>query len=563
MKMNRREFLKTAAVGVAGFQVAGYLMAETTKTPKRPNIIVMMVDDMGFSDPGCYGGEVDTPNINSLAENGLRFTRFHNCARCCPTRASLLTGQYPHEVGLVRNGQSLSRSGVTIPEALQPAGYNTAMAGKWHLSFTPVLKGDRHMLWLDHQIQHEPYAPLESYPVNRGFDKHYGVIWGVIDHFDPFTLVEGTQAVKEVPEGYFFADAITDKAIEYIKEFAETDKPFFLYYAHCAPHWPLHAKPKDIQKYKGKFDGGWEKMRQDRYKRQLEMGLFDKKTAPLPPFEEGCRKWDDLPEDEKAYQRRKMEVHAAMIDCIDQNLGRVLQTLKDTGQFDNTLILFLSDNGASPESYPQPGYDRPSMTRDGRKVLYNRAAPLETIGTETSCCGIGQSWANAANTPFRYWKKESYEGGCNTPLIVHWPAGLKTKPGSITHQPGHVMDIPKTCLELAGADYPSQYNGHTINPAHGLSLMPIFEGKTRQGHDILFFEHEFGRAVVADGWKLVEYSDYRGHNWELYHIDEDLTETHNLADQYPEKAESLKQQWIAWAEKIGLGDFYKNHNRSL
>lgn len=561
--MNRREFLKTAAIGAAGMQMLGCLRAEmeTVNRPQRPNIMVVMVDDMGFSDIGCYGGEIETPNIDALAANGLRFTRFNNCARCCPTRASLMTGQYAHEVGLIRNGQSLSRSGVTIPEALKPEGYATAMVGKWHLSFTPTL-GDQHQKWLDHHIQHQPFAPLETYPVNRGFDKHYGVIWGVIDYFDPFTLVDGTQPVKEVPKDYYFTDAITDKAVEYIKEFTEAQKPFFLYYAHCAPHWPLHAKEKDILKYRGKYDGGWEKLRRDRYQRQLKMGLFEEATAPLPELQDGGKKWDDLPEDEKAYQRRKMEIHAAMIDCIDQNLGRVLDTLKETGQFDNTLILFLSDNGASPESYPEPGYDRTAFTRDGRKVLYNRAAPLETLGSETSYCGIGQAWANAANTPFRYWKKESYEGGCNTPLIVHWPVGLKTAPGSITRQSGHVMDIAATCLELAGAAYPRDYNGHAINPARGKSLVPIFEGRTREGHAVVFFEHEFGRAVIADGWKLVEYSDRR-QNWELYHLDEDLTETRNVADQFPEKAAALRQQWIAWAEQIGLAEFYKQHNRSL
>lgn len=557
--MNRRIFLQFVVAGIV-FSFASFALSAAE--PSRPNIMVVMVDDMGFSDLGCYGGEIQTPHIDSLARNGLRFTQFRNCARCCPTRASLLTGQYPHEVGLTRNGQSLSRSGVTIPEMLKPAGYETAMAGKWHLSFTPVLPGDQHMKWLDHQIQHEPYAPIETYPVNRGFDHHYGVIWGVIDHFDPFTLVEDDKAVKEVPEDYYFTDAITDKAIEYIKGFAGTNKPFFLYYAHCAPHWPLHAKPEDMLKYRGKYDGGWEKLRQDRYQRQLKMGLFDETTAPLPELEDGCRKWDSLPEDEKAYQRRKMEIHAAMIDCIDQNVGGVIQTLKETGQFDNTLILFLSDNGASPESYPEPGYDRPSMTREGEKVLYNRACPLDKLGSEVSCCGIGQAWGNAANTPFRYWKKESFEGGCNTPLIVHWPAGLKTKPGSITRQQGHVMDIAATCLELSGAEYPGEYNGHAIHPIRGKSLAPIFEGKTREGHKIQFFEHEWGRSVIADGWKLVQYSDTR-RKWELYHLEKDLTETKNVAETYPEKVQALHQQWTDWAEEVGLDKFYKQHNRAL
>ncbi|AQT69119.1 Arylsulfatase [Anaerohalosphaera lusitana] len=556
--MQRRDFLKTVAAGALGLSALPTANAKTPKKAAAPNIMVVMVDDMGFSDLGCYGGEIDTPNIDSLADNGLRFTQFRNCARCCPTRAALLTGQYPHEVGLTVNGRTLASSGVTIPEMLKPAGYNTAMVGKWHLSHTPTL-GDRHQKWLDHHIQHEPFAPIDSYPVNRGFDKFYGVIWGVIDYFDPFSLVEGVKPVKQVPQDYYFTDAITDKAVDYIKGYADKDEPFFMYYAHCAPHWPLHAKKKDIEKYRGTYDDGWEKLRKDRYQRQLELGLFDEKKAPLPDLQDGGRKWDELPEDEKAYQRRKMEVHAAMIDCIDQNMGRVIEILKQTGQYENTLILFLSDNGASPESYPTPGYDRTAYTRDGRKVLYNRAAPVEKLGSETSYCGIGQAWANAANTPFKYWKKESYEGGCNTPLIVHWPAGLKTTPGSITHQSGHVMDIAATCLELSGASYPQKYKGHTINPIHGESLKPIIEGKVRQGHDTIFFEHEFGRAVIFDGWKLVDFSGPR-EQWELYHLEQDLTETRNVAAQYPDKFNELEAKWTEWAKDLGLKQRYNNHN---
>ena len=553
--MDRRTFIKSTGLGIAALSLPRNILAQAFNAQNRPNIMVVMVDDMGFSDLGCYGGEIKTPNIDSIAKKGLRFTQFHNCARCCPTRASLLTGQYPHEVGLTNNGNSLTRNGITISELLKTAGYNTAMAGKWHLSFTPVLPGNQHQKWIDHQIEHSPFAPIESYPINRGFDKHFGIIWGVGNHFDPFSLVDGTEPVKDVPDDFYFTDAITDKAVEYLNDFNKSEKPFFLYYSHCAPHWPLHAKDEDIKKYKGKYDGGWEKLRKDRYQRQLDMGLFDKQNHPQPTLMDEGKKWNELPEKERAYQARKMEVHAAMIDCIDQNFGRVLDTLKKNGQFDNTLILFLSDNGASPESYPLPGYDRNEYTRDGEKILYNRNAPLDVIGTERCSCGIGPAWANAANTPFKYWKKESFEGGCNTPLIVHWPNGLKAKPGSVTDQTGHVMDIMATSMELAEARYPEKYNGHKLTKVRGKSLTPILKGKTRKGHDILFFEHEFGRSVIQGDWKLVEFSD-RKQKWELYNLKKDATESNNLADKNPQKAEELRTKWVKWAKEVGLAKRY-------
>ena len=547
MRLSRRDFLAASGMSLLSLRHIPTFANEAGQK-QRPNIVIIMADDMGFSDIGCFGGEIKTPNLDKLASNGLRFTQFYNCARCCPTRASLMTGQYPHKVGLARNGQSLTRDGITIAEALKQAGYNTAMAGKWHLSRTDTLKDPKlHQKWLDHQHNPgHPFAPLETYPVNRGFDKHYGVIWGVIDHFDPFSLVEETKTVENVPDDYYFADAINEKSVQYIREFGRSDKPFFLYVAHCAPHWPLHARPEDIAKYKDTYKDGWEKLRHDRYKRMIEMGLFKKENTPLPPIQDRGRRWAELTEQEKSFQASKMAVHAAMVDRLDQGFGKIMESLEQTGQLDNTVIFFLSDNGASPEVPQTPGYDRSSQTRDGRKIRYKG---ISEPGPETTYTGIGAPWSSASNTPFRYWKKESFEGGCHTPLIVHWPEELKAKPGSVTAQVGHVIDIMPTCLELAGAKYPGQYNGHTLTLLDGKTLMPILRGRQREGHERLFFEHMGGRAVIEEHWKLVALKD---RPWELYNLSRDRTEMDNLAAKHPDRVQAMSSLWDKWAGKVGL-----------
>ena len=547
MKLSRRDFLAASGMSLLSLRQKT-AFANEAGHKRRPNIVIIMADDMGFSDAGCFGGEIQTPNLDKLASNGLRFTQFYNCARCCPTRASLMTGQYPHKVGLTRNGQSLTRNGITIAEALKQAGYNTAMAGKWHLSRTDTLKDAKlHQKWLDHQYDPgHPFAPLETYPVNRGFDKHYGVIWGVIDHFDPFSLVEGTKTVENVPEDYYFTDAINEKSVQYIRQFGKSEKPFFLYMAHCAPHWPLHARPEDIAKYKDTYKDGWEKLRHNRYECMIEMGLFKKENTALPPIQDRGRKWAQLTEQEKSFQSLKMAVHAAMVDRVDQSVGKIIEILNQTRQLDNTVIFFLSDNGASPEIMYAPGYDRSSQTRDGRKIRYEG---ISEPGAETTYTCIGTPWASAANTPFRYWKKESFEGGCHTPLIVHWPNGLRTKPGSITTQVGHVIDIMPTCLELAGAKYRDSYNGHTLTPLDGKTLMPILKDRQRDGHERLFFEHMGGRAVIEGDFKLVALEN---RPWELYNLSRDRTEMENLAAKHPERISAMSSQWDNWAGRIGL-----------
>jgi arylsulfatase len=514
----------------------------------RPNVVVILADDLGFSDLGCFGGEIRTPNVDRLAAAGLRLTQFYNCGRCCPTRAALLTGQYPHKVGLALNGRSLTRNGLTIAEALKAAGYNTAMAGKWHLSRTqPLADRARHQKWLDHQFDPKvPFAPPDTYPVRRGFDRFYGIIWGVADYFDPFSLVEGAEPVRSVPKGYYLTDAITKKAVEYVREFSRSEKPFFLYAAYTAPHWPLHARPEDLARYKDAYRGGWRALRQARYERQLKMGLFGRKNAPLPELTSAGKAWDDLSKDEQAFQAAKMAAHAALVDRLDQGVGELVAALKAAGRLDDTVIFFLSDNGASPEVPAGPGYDRSSQTRDGRPVRY---AGFAAPGPETTYTGIGPRWASAANTPFRYWKAESFEGGCHTPLVVAWPKGLKAKAGSVSEEVGHVIDLLPTCLELAGAAYPKAHAGHRLTAPDGKSLLPTLLGRPREGHSRLFFEHQGGRAVREGDWKLV--APARSPDaWELYDLAGDRTETRDLAREQPDRVRALRRAWADWFKGV-------------
>jgi arylsulfatase A-like enzyme len=530
----------------------GTLAAEpsTAKGMNRPNIVVVMFDDLGFSDLGCYGGEIRTPNIDRLATNGLRFMRFYNASRCCPTRAALLTGRYPHQVGLAHNGRDLSRNAATIAELLRDAGYQTAMAGKWHLSETAPLDGradgPRHFSWLNHQAEHErPFADVRTYPINRGFERHYGSIWGVVDYFDPFSLVDGTRPVARVPKGYYLTDALTAKAVEYVRTMARDERPFFLYVAHCAPHWPLHARPEDIARYRATYRDGWHALRAARYRRQVAMRLVDPTTHPLPPLTGRGPDWDALDDPQREREAALMAVHAAMIDRVDQGIGELVQTLKDTGRYDSTIIFVLSDNGASPERYPSPGFDRPSQTRDGRLIRYT--GPFEP-GSETTWGYIGPYWASAANTPYRYWKAESFEGGCHTPLIVHWPAGLTVARGSTADRVGHVIDLMPTCLELAGISYPDRHADQVLKPLEGASLVPILRNRPAASHRTLYFEHEGGRAILNGDWKLVARA---GGPWELYHIAQDATETQNLAEREPKRLTELAELWRSWAVRVG------------
>lgn len=513
----------------------------------RPNIIIIMADDLGYSDIGCFGGEINTPNLDRLAKKGLRMTNVHNNARCCPTRASLLTGQYAHKVGLSMNGNALTSNGVTIAEILREQGYQTGMVGKWHLSDDITKDSKEEQLrWLNHHAYlDDDFASRASYPINRGFQKHYGIIWGVVDYFDPFSLVDGETPVRNVPKDFYITDAFNQKSVEYIQEFTAKKQPYFLYVAQCAPHWPLHAKPEDMAKYKGQYDQGWDELRKQRYQRMVKMNLIDPKITPLSAVMGKLGAWEQLSASEKAYQAAKMEAHAAMIDRVDQGVGQILQTLEATKTLDNTLIIFLADNGASPEIPTVPGYDRSSATRDGREILYDAALKPELVGQETSYTGIGQNWANAANTPYRYWKIESFGGGIRTPMIVHWPQGLKAKKGSTNDNLAHAFDILPTILDVTGISYPQSYKGNALTPMDGLSLLPILNGQKSNGRQSLFFEHANGRAYQQGQWKLIMPS---GGNrvWELYDLSKDRGEIQNLAQANPAKVEEMQAAWEKW-----------------
>lgn len=530
--------------------------AQKNGLPQRPNIIVILADDMGFSDLGCYGGEIHTPHIDYLAQNGLRYRQFYNTSRCCPTRASLLTGLYNQQAGIGKMTEAedepaylghITENAVTLAEVLKTAGYHTAMSGKWHVSNTFSLQQPQQQLdWLNHHTSQPLFSPLDQYPTSRGFEKFFGTIWGVVDYYDPFSLVSGTTPITTLPKDYYHTDAINDTAVAYIKSYAGSAQPFFLYVAENAPHWPLMAKPEDIDRYRDTYKDGWQAVRKKRYEKMVKLGLIDPRTTPLAQNREDSVSWENNPD--KEWDALAMAVHAAMIDRMDQGIGRIIDALKQTNQLDNTLIVFLSDNGASAENCAAygPGFDRPSETRDGRKIIYateKQALP----GPETTYASIGARWAHVSNTPYQYWKAESFEGGIHTPMIAFWPKGITAPKGSFCDQVGHVMDFMRTFAELAGATYPATYKGHRIPPTTGISLVPGFSGKNIPGHTQLFNEH-FGARYVREGdWKLVSASGNNS-SWHLYNLAEDGSETRDLAAKYPEKVQYLEKRWQQWAE---------------
>ncbi|MET0300798.1 MAG: arylsulfatase, partial [Flavitalea sp.] len=553
----------TMLVGICAVAVA-FSGKSKTSTPaeaekpmqardQRPNIVLIMADDLGYSDLGCYGGEIQTPNLDRLAANGIRFSQFYNTSRCCPTRAALLTGIYNHQAGIGEMTAQRKEPGyrgyikentVTIAEVLKASGYRTAMSGKWHVSNTIEQPDAKSQLeWLNHKTSHPLFAPIEQYPVNRGFEKYFGNIWGVVDFFDPFSLVSGTEPIKEVPKDYYHTDAINDTAVKYIREFGKGDKPFFLYVAETAPHWPLHALPEDIAKYKDTYKVGWDVIRNARYKRMIEKGLINPKTSPLSPRLNNELSWEDNPD--KDWDAAAMAVHAAMVDRMDQGIGRIIKALEEINQLNNTLIVFLSDNGASPEDAARygPGFDRPGETRAGERIAYpvdKKVMP----GPQTSFASIGPRWANVANTPYRMAKAESYEGGVRTPMIAFWPKGISAKKNSITSQNGHVMDFMSTCVEIAKAKYPTSFEGRAITPMEGLTLTPAFRGLKTGGHRDLFNEHYRARYVRVDNWKMV--STPKDTAWKLYDLSKDATEVNDLSGQQQAKVNELSAKWYQW-----------------
>jgi len=551
MNLKNTFFPLSALVVPAGFSSC------STDKPERPNIIVILADDLGYSDLGCYGGEIQTPNLDKLAQNGLRFTRFYNTGRSCPTRGSLLTGLYPHQAGLGRMTFDLNlpgyrgnmtHNGVTIAEALKSSGYQSGMIGKWHVAETPLREDQRQ--WLAHQVQYDEFAPLDNYPTRRGFDYCYGTIYGVVNFFDPFSLVYGEKPVRSVPNGYYSTITLADSAVACVNRYAKSDDPFFMYLAFHAPHWPLHALPEDIKKYEDVYKPGWETIRNRRYERMKELGIFKGQNDFLSERQFNDA-WADNPDE--AWDAYAMAVHAAMVDRMDQEIGKLLRTLEKNGQMDNTLILFLSDNGCSAENcqmYSPGDNDRPAEMRNGEPIIYPRNK--ETLpGPENVFASIGPKWANVANTPFRLWKATMYEGGICTPAIAHWPKGMKVKRGSVAADLCHVIDIMATCLELSGATYPVTYNGNDIIPMSGLSFASVFKtGKRDQRHDFIGFEHFREKAMVTDdGWKMVQRPGNRELEWELYNLKTDRTEMRNVVAEHPEKINEMVEKYKVWAEK--------------
>jgi arylsulfatase A-like enzyme len=551
--------LKIVTIVIA-FLLAISSFESTTQQNKKPNIILIMSDDMGYSDIGSYGGVINTPNLDGLAADGLRYTQFYNTGRCCPTRASLLTGLYPHQAGIGfmvedRGTEAyrgdLSTKAVTIAEVLKEAGYSTYMSGKWHV--TPLEPSKEN-------------PSKHNWPLQRGFDEFFGTIHGAGSYFDPNSLTRDNEFIAP-SEDFYYTDAISDNAVKFIENH-DSEKPFFLYLPYTAAHWPMHAKPEDIAKYKGKFDEGWDELRKEKYKRLIEMGLI--KPEWKLTEKESIQDWDEV--EDKEWYSSLMEVYAAMVDVMDQGIGRVMNVLDKKGIKDNTLVFFLQDNGGCAEEFMngqaiEPYYNDvaadilkpmkkgefqtemiPKYTRDGKPVL--RGKGLKPGGDDTYL-GYGKPWANASNTPFRMYKHYVHEGGIATPLIVHWPDGIKAK-NEFRNQAGHLIDIMATCIDVAGATYPKTFNNQNITPLEGTSLIPTFTNK-QLANRAIFWEHEGNKAVRMGQYKLVSmYSKDAEYSWELYDLEADRSETNDLIKEMPAKANELEIAWKKWADKANV-----------
>ena len=489
-------------------------------TPSRPHVVIIMADDLGYSDIGAYGGEIATPHLDRLAQRGLRFRTFYNAGRCCPTRAALLTGQYPHRVGMGAMVSSLgsapapgpyqgylSDDAVTLAEMLRDAGYRTYMSGKWHIGEKP-----------------------EHWPRRRGFDRYFGLISGASSYYE---LIHDQGRVRQMalddtswePTGddFYMTDEFSRRAVDFLGEHEASfaDDPFFLYLAYTAPHWPLHAPPEDIDKYRKRYDIGWDSLRAERHARMLDLGVIDHTYDP-PGRPAGLAAWEEV-EDKQDWALR-MAVYAAMIDRMDQGIGQVVAQLEAMGALDNTLLFFLSDNGGCAESV------------EGRRLHDNTKAP----GERGSYVAYQEGWAYASNTPFRLYKQWAHEGGIATPLIAHWPRGV-ARTGRIVDEAAHVIDLMATLGDITGMPVSSD----------GKSFLPVFSSApSEDASRALYWEHIGNGAVRQGRWKLVR--DRRLERWELYDLETDPTETRDLAARYPQRARQLEEQWRAWADSVGV-----------
>ena len=546
----RREFLQTGLCAGAASVLPLNLDASERQRPasgkhmsgSRPNIVFILADDMGFSDIGCYGSEIDTPNLDALAKGGLQFTDFHNSPRCCPSRAALMTGLYSHQAGMglmtADYGRypypayrgDLSQSCVTIAEALKPAGYQTMMVGKWHL--TPLTVG-----------QH-------NYPLQRGFERYYGIINGAASYFDPASLTRDNTPIT-VPKDqhdYYLTNALGDNAVQYIEDASHGDKPFFLYAAFTAGHWPLMAPEETIVKYQKRYAGGWDKLRAERHAKQLAYGVVQQQWG-ITERDIRVPGWELASYHE--WEMRRMAVYAAQIDILDQNVGKIVNKLRQLNILDNTLIFFMSDNGGNFEEMGRKAPDAnrppymPYRTKEGLEVVPGND-PTIMPGPATTYASYGIPWGNCSNTPFRLYKHYAHEGGISTPFLAHWPKGFGSS--GLSHVIGHEIDVMPTCLDVAGASYPAKsLAGTAPPPLEGKSLVPVFEGRPLAERS-LFWEHEGNCAAREGKWKLVSrFPD----TWELYDMETDRTEMHDIADLHPDRVRKMAADYGAWKQHVG------------
>ena len=497
----------------------------------KPNIVLIMSDDMGYSDLGCYGGEIETPVLDRLAEEGIRFTQFYNGARCCPTRASLISGLYPHQTGIghmtnpsenfeVHDYQvpgyrgELSQQTHTLAEVLKTAEYRTLMTGKWHLG-------------MEHR---------EQWPLQRGFDRFYGILDGASNYFQPAHpkgITLDNEPVEVQDPNYYTTDAFTDYAIHFINEEQEVnaESPFFLYLAYTAPHWPLQAPKSVIDKYRERYDQGWAAMRTDRYQKMIDLGLVDS-SWPLSPAD--GLEWDTLGMEKQQEMALRYAIYAAQVDRMDQNIGRLVDYLKANGLFENTLIIFINDNGACAEGGMLGGGKREQLeTKEGYFLTY------------------GQSWANASNTPYQEYKHWVHEGGISSPLIAHWPEGITCSlRGELIHEYSFLPDVMATVVDISGASYATEKDGEPVPAMVGESFQPLLKGNNGPIHDRpIFWEHEGNKAARLGNYKAVmKWEENKPRKWELYDISKDRTELHDLSGEEPERLASLVASWEEWAE---------------
>jgi arylsulfatase len=523
--------------------------AAETNAP-RPNIVLILADDMGYSDLGCFGSEISTPNLDRLAADGMRMSEFHNTPRCCPSRAALLTGLYPQEAGIGDMMQARDLPGYrgelnhdcpTIAEVLRAAGYDTAMVGKWHISHI-FFDGKK-------QLNGESEKPFwdtkADWPMQRGFEQYFGTIHGVTSYYHPFSLVDGNTPIYSVPTNFYYTDVISDHAVADIDDYAGEQKPFFLFVSYTAAHWPLQAPEADIAKYRARYLAGWDVIRTNRYEKQIALGLIDK-SWPLSPRDPRVPPWNEVKD--KKWEANRMATYAAMIEHLDRGVGRIREELKQKGIEKNTLVLFFSDNGACAEVIQPEWYDVPSKLRDGRTVKIGNGDHSVFAGPEDVWQSYGVPWANVSDTPFLLYKHFTHEGGISSPFIAYWPDVIKNH-DSISSQVGHITDIMATALDVAGAKYPATFNGKSTPSLEGESLLPIFEGQKRPHPKPIFWEHEGNRAVWLGDWKLVARNR---HPWELYNVKADRTEQNNLAASQPKRVTEMSALYDAWAKRCNV-----------